>query len=695
MLFSLDTLPQGMDSAQVFVRDLGLILGVAAATTVLCHWLRQPVVLGYLIAGVIVGPHFTPALVANEETLHAISTLGVILILFALGLEFNFRRIVELGLAPAFIALVQMALMMWLGFSVGRAMGWSFRESVFAGACLSVSSTAIIQKAFEDQGIGGQLRSVVVGTLVYEDLVGFLLLAVLTTLSVGEQMEAAVVGKAAVKLLVFLGVMVVGGLFVVPRAVRAILRLRRRETLVVACVGLSFIMALGSERAGYSAALGAFIAGALVSESGHGELIERLVQPVRDVFAAFFFVSVGTLIDPAMLATHWDAVLILSLLVVVGKVIGVCLPTFLTGHDAQTSIRAGMSMAQIGEFSFLFAGIGVAAGATGAFLYPVIVGVSSVTAFISPVMIRHSARFAFWVDGRLPASLRTFVPLYAAWLEDLRSRRAKDARWVEVRRALRVILLDALLLVALIAGHSLSSERLGVLLGEATGTTPRAAQLLVLLGFVLLSPWPVYGILRAVQRIARLVSEIVLPAAPAAGGTDTAAAPRRALIVVLQIAIVLCVGIPLLAITDPFLEGIPVIGLFLLALVLLLSWSFWRRAAALQGHVRAGAEVIAEALQRAGRGDRSVSMADVQALLPGLGDISSHTIGADSPSVGRSLKELDLRGRTGATVVAISRPGGSVLLPDGSERLRAGDILGFTGSRAACDAAAEVLEGKL
>ena len=692
MLFSLDTLPQGMDSAQVFVRDLGLILGVAAATTVVCHWLRQPVVLGYLIAGVIVGPHFTPALVANEDTLHAISTLGVILILFALGLEFNFRRIVELGLAPAFIALVQMALMMWLGFSVGRAMGWSFRESVFAGACLSVSSTAIIQKAFEDQGIGGQLRSVVVGTLVYEDLVGFLLLAVLTTLSVGEQMEAAVVGKAAVKLLVFLGVMVVGGLFVVPRAVRAILRLRRRETLVVACVGLSFIMALGSERAGYSAGLGAFLAGALVSESGHGELIERLVQPVRDVFAAFFFVSVGTLIDPAILAAHWEAVLILSLVVVAGKVIGVCLPTFLAGHDAQTSIRAGMSMAQIGEFSFLFAGIGVAAGATGAFLYPVIVGVSSVTAFVSPVLIRHSARFAFWVDGRLPASLRTFVPLYAAWLEDLRSRRAKDARWIEVRRALRVILLDALLLVALIAGHSLSSERLGALLGEATGTTPRAAQLLVLLGFVLLSPWPVYGILRAVQRIARLLSEIVLPAAPTAGGTDTAAAPRRALIVVLQIAIVLCVGIPLLAITDPFLEGIPVIGLFLLALVLLLSWSFWRRAAALQGHVRAGAEVIAEALQRAGRGDRSVSMADVQALLPGLGDISSHTIGPDSPSVGRSLKELDLRGRTGATVVAISRGGGSVLLPEGSERLRAGDILGFTGSRAACDAASEVLE---
>ena len=363
------------------------------------------------------------------------------------------------------------------------------------------------------------------------------------------------------------------------------------------------------------------------------------------------------------------------------------------GHDTQTSVRAGVSMAQIGEFSFLFAGLGVASGATGAFLYPVVVGVSSITAFVSPVLTRNSARFALWVDGRLPASLRTFVPLYGSWLEDLRTRRSKDARWVEVRRAIRAILLDALLLVALVAGLSLTSERLGRLLGEATGATPRAAKLLVLVGFALLLPWPVYGILRATRRAARLLSEIVLPMAAEPGGSDTAAAPRRSLRIVLQFAIVLCVGVPFLAVTDPFLPGIPVIGLMLLTIILLLSWSFWRGASVLQGHFRAGAEIIAEALGRVGRGDRSVSMGDVQALLPGLGDISSHTIGGDSPSVGRSLKELDLRGRTGATVIAISRAGDRILLPDGGQRLRAGDRLGITGSHAACDAARALLDG--
>ena len=691
---TLDTLPQAVGSAQVFVRDLAVILGVAAATTVACHWLRQPVVLGYLVAGVIVGPHFTPALVADEETLHAISGLGVILILFGLGLEFSFRRLIELGLRPAFTAVLEMGLMMWLGFSAGRLLGWSHRESLFAGACVCVSSTAIIRKVFSDQGVDRSIQSVVYGTLVYEDLVAFVLLAALTALSVGEDMDASVIGEASVRLLVFLAAMITGGILIVPRVIRGLLRLRKRETLIVASVGLCFMLALASERAGYSVALGAFLAGSLVSESGHGELIEKLVQPLRDVFGAVFFVSVGTLIDPVVLGQHWGVVLLLSAVVVVGKFAGVSLATFLTGRDTQTSMRAGMSMAQIGEFSFLFASVGVASGATGAFLYPVVVGVSSITAFASPLLIRHSRRFALWFDGRMPRALRTFVPLYASWLEDLRSRGGQDARWKEVRRAIRAILLDSVLLVALVAGTSLSSERLGSLLGEATGATPQAAGLLVLAGFALLCPWPVYGILRATRRLAQLSSEIVLPPAAAAGGLDTAAAPRRALLVGIQIAIVLCVGFPLLAITDPFLPGIPVIGLAFLAIVLALSWSFWRRAAALEGHVRAGAEIIAEALQRVSRGERSVSMGDVQALLPGLGEIASYPIGADCPSVGRSLSELDLRGRTGATVVAISRPGGNVLLPEGNERLRAGDLLGITGSHSACAAARELLEGR-
>jgi CPA2 family monovalent cation:H+ antiporter-2 len=210
----------------------------------------------------------------------------------------------------------------------------------------------------------------------------------------------------------------------------------------------------------------------------------------------------------------------------------------------------------------------------------------------------------------------------------------------------------------------------------------------------MLRPRPVYGIQRAARRLAGLLPEIVMPRGAGVDGkpaADTAAAPRRALVVVVQIAIVLAVGVPLLAITDPFLPGIPVIGAVLLLLVLVLSWTFWRRAADLEGHVRAGAEIIAEALQRASQGDRSFSMGDLQALLPGLGEIASHPIDAQCPSVGRSLSELDLRGRTGANVVAISREGGSVLLPEGNERLRAGDLLGITGSHAACDAARTLL----
>jgi CPA2 family monovalent cation:H+ antiporter-2 len=409
------------------LREITLVLCVAAARTVLFQRLRQPVVLGYLLAGLIVGPHVPIPLVAHQDTIRILSELGVILLMFSLGLEFSMRRLVEVAPTAGVVALVQTSFMVWLGFIAGRAFGWTVRESVFAGAIVAISSTTIIAKAFEEQKIGGKLRELVVSVLIVEDLIAILLLAVLTALSAGDTPSARTILASGSRLAAFLAGFVAIGMLVVPRMIRAVCRLRRPETLLVSSVGLCFAAALLAERFGYSVALGAFIAGSLVAESGEEKEVEHLILPVRDVFGAIFFVSVGMMFDPAVVVHNWAAVLVFTALVIAGKLLGVSVGAFLTGHGTRMSVQAGMSLAQIGEFSFIIAGVGLSLGATRELLYPIAVAVSAITTLTTPWLIRSAGRVAMLVDRKLPRPLQTFAALYGTWIERMRSARAKDA----------------------------------------------------------------------------------------------------------------------------------------------------------------------------------------------------------------------------------------------------------------------------
>ena len=408
----------------LFLTNLAMVLCVAAVTTVVFQRLRQPVVLGYLLAGLIVGPYLPVPLVADRAMVQAISELGLVLLLFGIGLEFTLAKLLHVGATAGIVAVVQVSILLLLGNAAARAFGWSSREALYTGAIVAISSTTIIAKAFEENRVGGRLRQLVLGVLVVEDLIAVLLLAGFTALSSGN-VSAGVLAGTAGRLALFLLVFLAVGMSTVPRLVRAVVALDRPETTVVACVGLSFGAALIAQRFGYSIALGAFLAGSLAAESGRAERIEHLLQPVRDLFAAVFFVSVGMLIDPALLVRHWAAVLVLTALVIVGKLVGVALPAFLTGAGVRTSIQAGMSLSQIGEFSFVIAGLGLSLGATRDFLYPVAVAVSAVTTLLTPWLIRGSGRFAELVDRKLPAPLQTFVALYATWIEGLRASRTR------------------------------------------------------------------------------------------------------------------------------------------------------------------------------------------------------------------------------------------------------------------------------
>src|SRR2546422_9065281 len=396
-----------MQDAHAFLKSLTIVLGVAAVTTVVFQRLRQPVVLGYIIAGLIVGPHVPIPLVADPVVVQTLSELGVILLMFSLGLEFSLRRLAEVGPTAGLTALLETSFMIWLGFTIGRLLGWTGLASLFAGAVIAISSTTIIAQAFEEQGVTGKLRQLVLGILIAEDLIAVLLIAVLTGVASGSGLAPGPLAATVARLVGFLVALITVGLLLVPRAMRAVSRLNRRQTTLVASIGICFAVALLAQAFGYSVALGAFLAGSLVAESGEEKQIERLVEPVRDIFGAVFFVSVGMLIDPALVARHWPAVVVLTAAVVIGKVVGVSLGAVLTGSGMRTSVQAGLSLAQIGEFSFIIAGLGLALHATGEFLYPVAVAVSALTTLLTPWMIRESEPIAAWVDRKLPTPLRS------------------------------------------------------------------------------------------------------------------------------------------------------------------------------------------------------------------------------------------------------------------------------------------------
>ncbi len=671
-----------MHDAPRFLTDLSLVLCVAALTTAIFQRLHQPVVLGYLLAGAIVGPHTPVPFFADEATIHALSELGVILLMFALGLELSLAKLLRVAPTAGLVAVVQCSLMIWLGYLTGRLFGWTVLESLYTGAVLAISSTTIIVKAFGEQGIRGKLADIVFGILIFEDLIAILLLAVLTTISSGEAISPAGLASTVGRLAAFLVCAVGGGLLIVPRLVRAVVALDRPETTVVASVGIAFGFALLAQAVGYEAALGAFLAGALVAESGEGAKVEHLVQPVRDIFAAIFFVSVGMLIDPALVVEHWQAVLGLTVVVVVGTLVGVGLGVFLTGEGIRTAIKAGMSLAQIGEFSFIIAGVGLATGATRSFLYPVAVAVSGVTTLLTPWLIRASDPVATYVDRTLPHPIQTFTALYGTWLSALRSRPREASVARRIRRLVRLLVVDTALLVALTIATALWGPALVAAVRAATPVDERLAWLaLVAASAALAVPFCV-GIARCTGALARLLADVALPAA--VGKADFADAPRRVLTVALEVTVLLVIGIPLVAVTQPFLQSLTA-AVLIAAIVAVLAVTLWRSAANLQEHAKAGAQAIVEVLAKQARSPAVPTAADgdleaLHRLLPGLGAPAPIRVQAGDQAVGSTLAQLNLRGLSGATVLAILRDGKGMVVPSGRETLEVGDLLAVAGT---------------
>ena len=394
-----------------FITDLAYILVVASIVTIIFKRLKQPLVLGYIVAGFLAGPHmpYTPS-VTSIEGIDEWSELGVIFLMFTLGLEFSFKKIVKMGMKPILTALMVMCCMIGIGGMIASLFGWSSMDRIFLGGMLSMSSTTIIYKAFDDLGLRSKrFASGVISVLIIEDILGILLMVVLSALAVSRRFEGTELIKSLMQLAFFLMLWFMVGIYLVPIIFRKAKRYINSETLLVVSVGLCFLLAVAASSVGYSPAFGAFMMGSILAETLEAENIEKSVASLRDLFGAVFFVSVGMMVEPSVLVEYWLPILVLTLAVVFGQMFFGSLSFFVTSGDVKVAVSSGFSMVQIGEFAFIIAGLGNDLGVTSQFLYPVVVAVSIITTFATPYIIKLAPRASNRIENSLSAELQTRI----------------------------------------------------------------------------------------------------------------------------------------------------------------------------------------------------------------------------------------------------------------------------------------------
>ena len=389
-----------MESLPALFSDLALILVTAGITTVIFKWLKQPVVLGYIIAGFLIGPNFEWFPVVNDHTsVETWSEIGMVFMLFGIGLEFSFKKLKKVGGTVGITALTELVTMCVVGFSLGKLLGWSQMDSIFLGAMLSISSTTIIAKAFDDMKLHREKFSGnVIGELVVEDLEAVLLMVILSTLAVSKTFDGMQLVTSMLKLGFFLLIWFIGGIFLVPTVLRWARKFMTEETLTVFSVGLCFLMVVLANLAGFSSALGAFIMGSILAETLEAEMIHKVTTPIKNLFGAVFFVSVGMMVDPQILVNYWWQILVVTLVVVIFKPLSNVGGRLLAGLGLKQSIQGGFCFCQIGEFSFIIASLGLSYGVIDEFLYPIIVSVSIITTFLTPYFIKAANPTYRWVS---------------------------------------------------------------------------------------------------------------------------------------------------------------------------------------------------------------------------------------------------------------------------------------------------------
>ena len=657
------------------VQDLAVVMAAAAVATILCQRLRQPVVLGYILAGIVIGPNTPPiTMVTDEAAIKTLSELGVILLMFSIGIHFSFRKLREVGLAAVIAAVVEIAGMFLLGHEAGKWLGWSRMDSIFLGAVLSISSTTIIAKALEAMGLlRKEFSRLVFGILIVEDILAVAMLGVLTHLGRTGEVDLASTGTTMLSLTAFLVGVAVVGFLVIPRLIDLASRTELEEVLLITVLGIIFGISLLAQKLGFSVALGAFLAGAVLAEVRQVKRIDRLVGPLRDVFSAIFFTSSGMLIKFDFLKEGPGTVVWIMLLVVVGKIIFSSLGALLGGCDLRTATRAGFSLAQIGEFSFIIAGLGMTLGVMSERLYSIAVLVSAGTTLTTPYLISGSGAAAGWLEQRGPLWFTEFWKTYQSWLRSFgaTSREKHRMAWSFIRKLAGQLMLQLTLISACLLSAAALWRTYGDRFPDRFAVADWGAPLFWAGGALLALPVVVAWI-RKFLALGVLVSEVTFPRA------DQLSARKLAQGLFLGIGY-LFFALWLILLSAPLLPtGKLLLGLF--GLAALLGGLARKRLVRIYSQ---GQAKIRETWE---------TPPDQDGLnLPGESTVHVHQIDPRSPLIGKTLAETGLRKKTGAVIVAIERKARNMVSPGPETALEEGDQLFVFGEKEQIRAADEYL----
>ncbi len=672
-----------------FLQDLAIVMIVAGLVTVLCHKFKQPVVLGYILAGVLIGPNTLPfPLIQDEHGIQTLSELGVVFLMFSLGLEFSLRKLRHVGATALLTASIEIAVMIGVGYAIGRAFGWAPMDSLFLGAIISISSTTIIMKALEELGLRkDKFASLIFSILIVEDMLGIILIALLSGIAKTGTLQSWDAILTLGRLSVFLVVSMVLGFIAVPRIIAFVAKFRSSEMLLITVLGLCFGFTFLTVWFGFSLALGAFLIGAILAEAREIGKIADLMAPVRDMFSAVFFVSVGLLIDPHMLVQYAVPITVITLAVIIGQVYSYMFGAFLSGQNLRTSARIGMSMAQIGEFSFIIAALGLTLKVTSGFLYPIAVSVSALTTITTPYLIRASHPVTSWFERKLPPTFLAYINLYHSWLDQF-TRGRQDS---QVRKILRRIAGQLTIFSGLIAGSILTAVFISrIIIGFFPNSLPYQSIINSCLWLTaMLAAMPVYiAAYRKLKALGMILAEL--------GITETMGGDRKTEIRAVVANAILVVGLLALsaltfALSYVLLPPAQAQVALLIVAGLLLYWLrgsfnkiYFQGKAALVGTFSKPIEARSD--------DSKVNAVRVTQLLRDA-CLETLLLTEKMPGAGRSPRELELKTRTGAYIVGVDREGCQIINPEADEILLPKDRLLLLGSRAQLDAAVEMLSG--
>lgn len=467
------------------VGDLGFVLLLGAIVTIICKKLKQPVVLGYIIAGFLASPNFLylPS-ISNLENIEVWAQVGIVVIMFTLGLEFSYKKLINSGSSAIITALIIITGMTFAGFGVGRLLHLDTINCIFLGGMISMSSTTIILKALTDLGLRQKkFASMVLALLIIEDLFAVLMLVLLSSIAVGT-VEGSELLFAVGKLVFFLIIWFLVGVYVLPSFLSKARSMLNDETLLVCSLGLCFAMAIFSVMCGFSLELGAFVLGSILAGTMAAERIEKVVQPVKDLFGAVFFISVGMMVQPEIIAQYWGQILLLAVVVIAGMILFGTIGMLVTGQTLKVALQSGFTLTQVGEFSFIIASLGMSLGVLEASLYPIIVAVSVITIFTTPYFIKMADPVYGWVEKHLPERMRSLLTRYSAEQSE-----ADDTRgaWKEilVSNVSRIVLYSVILIAIILVSRQYIDPLCAKYLGESTGKIVCvAASLLVMAPFI-------------------------------------------------------------------------------------------------------------------------------------------------------------------------------------------------------------------